>query len=249
MLGDRIQQLRNADAAARIREQNRHDVRLIHRPFERGVQDVVIRLLAAEILLHQRVIQLDDLIENSRVRLGRRERISLSPSLFSRHSTTALPPPAGKIDRQTFVAERFLNLCDQRFQIDFRQIDLVDDDRRGADLATGDFHHPPGDDFDPALRVDDDDYGLHRRQAAMRVADQIRAARRVDEVDPLAEVIRMQDGRVDRMPVFLFLLFEIAEAAPVGHGALVLDGPAGKEHGIDQRGFPAAAVADEDGRF
>ena len=36
------------------------------------------------------------------------------------------------------------------------------------------------------------------------------------------------------------------EAGAVGDGGFVLDGAAGKQQGIDQGGFPATAVADEE---
>ena len=45
------------------------------------------------------------------------------------------------------------------------------------------------------------------------------------------------------MPVFLFLLFEVAEARSVGDGALAVDRAAGKQQGIDQRGLARSAMA------
>ena len=78
MFGDGIEQFGDADAAAGIGEQNRDDVGLIHRQFERRVQHLVIRLLAAEVLLHQLFVEFDDLIENGRVRGRDGEKVAFA---------------------------------------------------------------------------------------------------------------------------------------------------------------------------
>ena len=73
---------------------------------------------------------------------------------------------------------------------------------------------------------------------ASACADQIGRAGRVDEVDPLAQVIGMQDRGVDRVPVLLLLFLEVAEAGAIGDGGFAVDGPAGEQQRIDQRRLP-----------
>ena len=210
MPGDGIEQFRQAHAVAGVGEQDRHHVRLIHGLLERRVQRVVVRLLAAQIFLHQPLVHLDDLIEDGGVGFGHREK-SLSPLLLSRHSTTALPSPVGRlIGRHSWPKVSWI--CATRPSRSMSgMIDFVDDDRAGEVAIAGGLHHPAGDDFDAALGVD-------RRTATVStagmagdgLADQIGAAGRVDEVDPLAEMIGVQEGGVDGMAVLLFLFFEIA---------------------------------------
>ncbi len=218
---------------------------LIHRAFERGVQGLVIRLFAAEVFLHQLFVEFDDLIENGRVR-GRDGTEITFAAVVQQAFHDRLGPAGGKIDRQAFVAEGLLDLRDETLQINFRQIDFIDDDRARQIARAGDLHHSPRDHFDARLGVDDHGDGFDRRQARDAEADQVGAAGRVDDVDSLAKVIAMQDGGIDGMPVFLLLLLEIAGAAPIENGDLVLDRPAGRQHGIDEGGFPAPSVADKD---
>ena len=51
-----------------VGEQNRNQMRFIHRPLERRVEGVVVWLFPAEVFFHQSFIQLHDLIEDRRVR-------------------------------------------------------------------------------------------------------------------------------------------------------------------------------------
>ena len=57
----------HADAVLGVGEEDRHDVALVHRLLERGVQRRVVRLLAAEVFLHQVLVHLDDLVEDGGV--------------------------------------------------------------------------------------------------------------------------------------------------------------------------------------
>src|SRR5207244_3427017 len=66
-----------------------------------------------------------------------------------------------------------------------------------------------------------------------------------DEVDALAEVIDVQHGGIDRVLVFLLFFFEVGEGRAIDDGTFAVDRAGGKEHGIGQSRFPAAAMAGE----
>ena len=168
-------------------------MRLIHRPLKWCVQHLIVRLCPPEILLHQRIIQFHNLIEHRSMRFGDRQNIALT--LFVQQAFhNRFIATRRQIDRQTLVPERLLDLREQRFQIQFRLIDLVDDDRARNIPRSRDFHHSPGDNLNPALRVDDNHDGFHRRHRCDRMSNQIRAARRVDDIDSLAKMIDVKHG-------------------------------------------------------
>ena len=245
MLRDRVEQLAYPDVVLRIRKEDRHDVPLVHRALERRVQRRVVRLLAAEVLLHQAFVQLDDLVEHRRVRGSDRAEVALA-ALVQEALDDRLAVAGRQVDGQTLVSERLLNPRDERLEIDFRRVDLVDHDRaRQVALARG-LEHAPRHDLDAADRVDHDHTGLDGRHARQRRADQVRRSGRVDDVDPLAEVVGVQDGRVDRVLVLALLLLKVGEAVALGDRSPAVDGAGGVQQGIDERRLPAAAVTGEE---
>jgi hypothetical protein len=58
-------------------------------------------------------------------------------------------------------------------------------------------------------------------------------------------VVHVEDGRIDGVLVFFLFFFEVGKGGAIGDGALAGDGIGGKEHGIGEGGFAAAAVAGE----
>src|ERR1019366_2287722 len=71
---------------------------------------------------------------------------------------------------------------------------------------------------------DDDDGGIDGVESAERLADEIGLAGRVDEVDPFALKIEVQDAGVDGVLVFLFFLVEIGKAGQFIDAAASIDG-------------------------
>ncbi len=136
-------------------------------------------------------------------------------------------------------------MVDEFFKVDVGAVDFVDDDgARKISFFRG-FHHPPSDDFNARDGVDDDDDGFDGREAGNGLADQIGRAGGVDEVDALAQVIHVEDRGINRVLVLFLFFFKVGKRRAINDGTFAVDGVAGKEHGIDERRFPAAAVAGE----
>ena len=91
------------------------------------MKNLIVWFFTAEILLHQLFVQFDDLIQDSGVRGGDGKDIAFA-AVIEQAFDDGLGFSGGKIDRQTFVAEGFLNLCDEAGEINFGEIDFVDND-------------------------------------------------------------------------------------------------------------------------
>ena len=168
------------------------------------------------------------------------------PRCSSRHSTTALPPPVGQVDRQALVAERLPDAARPALRGPTSGMSiLLTMIARGRlrSLAASIIRRVTTSMPFWALTTTAT-VSTAGRQA---MAGPIRSGRagRVDQVDPLALVVGVEDGGVDRVLVLLLLLLEIAEADAVGDRALCGDGAAGVEQGVGQRRLSAAAVAGE----
>ena len=90
-------------------------------------------------------------------------------------------------------------------------VDLIDDDGAAEIAIAGCFHDAAGDDFDAALRIDDDGDSLDAGQAGDGLAEKIRRAGGIDQVDALALIVRMKKRSENRVAMLLFFFFEIAE--------------------------------------
>lgn len=90
-----------------------------------------------------------------------------------------------------------------------RAVELVDeDDHRGLPHAA-DVHQLAGLGLDAFGAVDDDDYGVHRRQRAVGIFGEVFVARGIENVDLAALVFEAHDGRSDRNTALTFDLHEV----------------------------------------
>ena len=92
-----------------------------------------------------------------------------------------------------------------------------------------------GVDLDAGVGVDRDQRRVDRSQRADRLADEVGIAGRVDDVEPLAGVVEMDDRRLDRMLVVLFFFVEVADAGAVVDARLAADSAGLDEQMIDER--------------
>ena len=88
-----------------------------------------------------------------------------------------------QVERQALLAEGLLDALEQILQIDVVGVDLVDDDQAAEAALRRPVHEAPGHHLDAVLRVDDDRRGLDGGERRQRLAEEIRVARRVEQVD------------------------------------------------------------------
>jgi hypothetical protein len=77
----------------------------------------VVRLLAAEVFLHQVLVHLDDLVEHGGVAALDGVEIALALGV-EQTLDDRLPALCGQVDRQTLGAERLAQVRHQRFEVD-----------------------------------------------------------------------------------------------------------------------------------
>ena len=167
-LDDDLEQLRDPGAGLRRHEAHRDQVALAQRLLERRVQLVRRDLALLEVERHQLLVDLDDLVDQRAVRLLDRREIGLA---VGREEAVddALAAARRQVDRQALLAERRLDLRQQRRQVDVLGVDLVDDDEAAEPALGGPVHHPRRDHLDAGLRVDDDRHRLDRVERADRL--------------------------------------------------------------------------------
>ncbi len=200
-LDEHIQQTLDAGASAGRDEADRDEVSLAQRLFERRVQLLGLQILALlQVQRHQVFVHLDHLIDQGGVGGGNTGKIAVSGGVEKavRHPGSAV---GRQVDRQAFAAERLLNLLQQAGQVDVVGVDLVDDDHPALPAFGGALHHPLGDRLDPGLRVDHHCDGLHRRQHGDGLADEIREAGGIDQIDVGAVVVEIDQRGVERVLV------------------------------------------------
>jgi hypothetical protein len=78
-------------------------------------------------------------------------------------------------------------------------------------------------DLNPRVGVDNDHRRLHGRQRANGLAEEVGVAGRVNGIEPFAGVREVNDARLDRMLVRLFLGVEVADAGAVGDAVVAAD--------------------------
>ncbi len=140
------------------------------------------------------------------------------------------------------LAPHFLDVADELGEIDVLGVHLGDDDHPTQARLAGFLEHPASVHFDAGVGVDADGGGFDGPHRADRLADEIGIARRVDQIEMLAGVVEVHQGRFDRVLVVLFFFVEVADA-----GAIVDAGRAGHGAGkvqnlVDQRGFARRTV-------
>jgi hypothetical protein len=98
-------------------------------------------------------------------------------------------------------------------------------------------------DRDAGVCVDDDGGGVDGPQRADRLTDEVRIARRVDDVEAFAGVFEVNQTRFDRILMLLLLLVEVANARPVIHAHGMRDRAGKRQKLIGQRRLTGGAVA------
>jgi hypothetical protein len=234
---DDVEELFHTGTGHRIGETDGHDVCLIHRPLERLVKGFVVGFLAFEIAFHQRIVDLDDLVQQLRVEPRYRAEIALSLTI-QQAVDDSLAAIGGKVDRKAATSERLLELREKAFEEPDVAVNLVGHDGDGQVEVVRELHHAPAHAVDAGLRIHDDHHGLGGGQTSNGLADQVGCTGQVEQVDSLSEVPRVQERGIHGVVMLPLLLLEITRAGARFHGSF-----AARLTGPEQQGFGEGGLA------
>ena len=208
-LDDHLEQLGDAGAGLRRGEHHRDEVALAQRALERLVQLLGRDLAFLEVGLHQLLVDLDHLVDQLAVRLLYRGKVDLtrpaSPEGAKKQSETLLRFAAGRLSGRHSLPKACWMRSSSASQVDVVGVDLVDDDQAVEAALRRPLHEARRHHLDAVLRVDHDRRGLDRGQRGQRMAEEVRVAGRVEQVD--SGVLRIEAGDRELQRV-LQLLFE-----------------------------------------
>ena len=218
---------------------------------ERVVQFIAGQSLFPEIevMLHHRLVDLDDLVDDLLVPLGNRAEIALAFRVAE-----AVYDPRAMIRRQVqgqaLGTESLAQFLQSAGVVGTVVVDLVDDDDPAQVAGPGVLHHPSRAVGHAAVGIDDHGHGLDRGQRGQRGAAEVGIARCVDqvEVDAFAGgggVVDAGDGGIERVAALFFDGVEIGDGAAAFDAACRLDRAAGLQQGFEKRGFAGGGVACE----
>ena len=180
---------------------------IAQRFFERCVKLFRLdRLTLLQIERHQFFIDFHNLIYQRAVCCGDRRKIRVS-SRIEKTVGDGCAIVCGKIDRQTFLAEGFLNFHHQRGQIDIDVVDLVHHHHRTEVAFTYQRHHSARGKLDTVLRIDDDYHRVNCIKRRDRRAHEIRITGGIDQMNAYIGILtvgKMYHRRIERMFVGFF---------------------------------------------
>ena len=215
---------------------------------------------ALEVSLHEVVVRLDDGLEQLHVEglFLRRER--LGDRVFGPfpigvgegavgeeiHDPRQLVLFADRqMERRHRGAERLDELVERALERGPLTVELVDEERPGDTEVLGDVPGDPGLHLEPLDGGDHDDRQIGRSQPGLRVADEVRVAGRVEQVDLVVLPLERRKGERDRDPLGNLVGIEVADGVAVLDAAHAIDGAGGEQECFGERRFPGTAVADE----
>src|SRR6185436_12943922 len=233
---ENVEQLRNARARFRRHEAHGHEMAFPQRLLERIVQLYRRELLALlEIQRHQLFVDLDDLIDDLRVRrLHGREIRRLAMRLEEAvHDGRAAF--AREVERQAFGTEQLAHGAQRRFGMSVLAVDLVDDDQPAQPAVAGEFHESLADRVDGRAHADDDHGRFDGFQHRVRAAEEICVSGCVDQREVRRAGVEGTERRVDRMLKPLLLRVEVRNRRPARQAALRADGPRLQQQGLEEQ--------------
>jgi hypothetical protein len=227
------------------------------------VRDVGVgNLLPAQVALHQRLVRLDDGVEQlravflddllhlvrhrNRVAFAGAARIHVRVVVQQVDDALQLVLRSDrKLDRHAALGQLLLDGCEDAEEVGALAVEHVhEDDAREAELL-GAVPHARRVHLDAHHAGDDDDRPFDDAQRRDRVGLEAGVARRVDQVDLAPLPLEVGDGRGQRHLAALLVL------VPVTHGRARLDrsqpvgGPGLEEQRLDEGRLPRAPVSDD----
>ena len=243
-LDDHIQQLADAGAGPGRGEHDRDQVAFAHRALERLVQRLGRDVALLEVGLHQLLVHLDHLLDQFLVRFFDRGEIGFAGG---REEAVRHLARAGRrqVQRQALLAEGLLDFLQQRRQVHVVGVDAVDDHQAVEAALRRPLHEAAGHHLDAVLGVDHDRRGLDRGERRQRMAEEVRIARRVEQVDPVLLVLEARDRELERMLEALLERRVVADGGAALHAAGRRDRACARQQRLGQRGLARAGLADQ----
>ena len=158
------------------------------------------------------------------------------------HGITAA---GGQIQRQALGPERFAQLLQHVGAVRIAAVDLVDDDQAAQFALARKLHQPLRERIDAAHRAHHDGHRLDRLEHRQRLAEEVRVAGRVDDVDVHALVVEAADGGVERVLQALLLRIEIRHRGAALQAAARAYGAGLQQQRLQQRGLARAGLTDQ----
>ena len=201
-------------------------------------------LALLQVLLHQLLVDLDHLVDELAVRFLHRGEIGLARR---REEAVRDPgaPARGQVERQAFLAERFLDAPEQVLEVHVVGVDLVDDDQPVEAALRRRLHEAPGHHLDAVLRVDHDGGGLDRRQRGQGVTQEVGVPRRVEQMDFRVLAVEAAHGQLQRVLQLLLERGVIADGSAALDAARSGNRPRLGEQRLGQRGLARPRLSDE----
>ena len=173
------------------------------------------------------------------------EEKSASPDGLKKQSTTFSAAIGGQVNRQTLLAEGFLDIGEQSGQIEILRVDFVDYDSAAEFAVLRPLHHAMGNEFNAVLRVDHDRGGLDCRQRADGLAHEVRIAGSVDQMNVGALVVEVDHGGTKRVLMLFFEGIEVADRGAALDASWRGDGAGPMEQRFREARLAGARVAYE----
>jgi hypothetical protein len=240
-----VEQRVEAGAGLGRGEAHRHQVAVTQRLLE-GVVQLFRRhrVGVLEVLLHQRLVDLDHLLDDRAMRVLHAGEVggrAIGAEEAVHHLGAAV---GGQVDRQALLAELLAQPFEQGGQVAGR-VELVDHDDAAQALLAGRLPHPARAHLDAGGGADHQHRGLGRGQHADRARQQVRVAGGVQQVQVAALGFQVAGRRVEGVLVFLLQRVEIAHRAAAGEFAAGLDRPGPVQQGLRQQGLAGAGVPNQ----
>ena len=162
-----------------------------------------------------------------------------------RRSTTpdsASSSPIGQLQRRDSCAEEVLELVERPLERRAFAVELVDEERARDAALLGELPRDFGLHFDAFDRRHDEEREIGRVERRGHVADEVRVARRVEQVDLVAVGGERGERERHRDAPALLLGIEVADRGAVLDLAEPVDGAGGEDEGLGERGLTGAAV-------
>ena len=261
-LDDQVEQRVRAEVLRRDPARDREDLAARDRVLER-VRDLLdAELLALEVLLHQRLVGLDDLVEELLAVLGDelghvvrdRPGLDLLASLGARvraHVEDVDDPGQlvlgadRQVDGDASLRELLLHLLERAEEVGALAVEHVDEEEARDPELLGPLPEPRGADLDAHHAAEDEERALDHAQGAARLALEARVAGNIDQVELAALPLGVSERERDRHPPLLLVVVPVRDrrarldrAEPVRLAGL-------EEERLDERGLARASVSDD----
>ena len=219
---------------------------LAQRLLERIVQLLGRELLALlQVQSHELIVELDDLIDDLRVRGLHGGEIRRAPVRLEEAIDDAVAAGGGEIQRQALGAKRLAQILQHLLAVRVAAVDLVDDDQPAQPALAREFHQALREGVDAGRGAHDHRDRLDRFEHRQRLAEKVRVAGGVDEVDVDAVAVDAADGGVERVLQALFLRIEVRHRGAAREAAAGADRAGLQQQRLEERGLARAGLADQ----